>query len=380
MGQSCQSPYGCFPESDGTVRVAVVHDWLVTNAGAEKVLKEIIDLYPDAEIFSLVDFLTDKERNIILQGKKVHTSFLQKLPFARAYFRHYLPLFPRAIEGLDLSGYDLIISSSWAVAKGVKKEQNALHICYCHTPIRYAWDLYDEYTSDLKQPKKYIVQKTLQFIRKWDIDTLGRVDLFIANSNYVRERIKRIYAKEAEVVYPPVDVDRFVLCREKEDFYLTASRLVPYKKTRLIVEAFNRMPDKKLVVIGAGEEYEALRQIAKPHISVMGYQEDAVLTAYMQKAKAFVYAAVEDFGIVPVEAMACGTPVIALNDGGTKETVIDGVTGIHFTEQTAESIAEALCRFEQTRFNPDRIRAEAMRYTSFKARFSRLVNELLPKF
>jgi len=348
------------------MKIAIIHDWLVTNAGAEKVLKEIIDLYPDAEIFSLVDFLTDKERNIIVQGKKIHTSFLQKLPFAKQYFRHYLPLFPKAIESLDMSGYDLIISSSWAVAKGVKKEKSTLHICYCHTPIRYAWDLYDAYTSDLKQPKKYIVQKTLQFIRKWDTDTLDRVDLFIANSNYVRERIKRIYRREAEVIYPPVDHTKFVMQKNKDDFFLTASRLVPYKKTKLIVEAFNQMPDKKLVVIGTGEEYETIKELANSNISVMGYQEDDILVQYMQNAKAFVYAAIEDFGIIPIEAMACGTPVIALNDGGTKETIIEGITGIHFQSQTTTDLIDAIRRFEQHTFDPDIIRAKSRKYTFFK--------------
>ena len=329
------------------MKTAIIQDWLVTNAGAEKVLKEIVYLYPDADIFSLVDFLTDKEREIIIQGKKVHTSFLQKLPFSKKYFRNYLPLFPKAIESLNLSHYDLIISCSWAVAKGVKTTDKQLHISYCHTPIRYAWDLYDEYTSNLKQPKKFLVQKSLKYIRKWDIATLDKVDHFIANSKFVQERIRRIYKRESTVIYPPVDVEKFTLVESKEDFYLVASRLVPYKKTKLIVEAFNLMPDKKLVVIGKGEEYDEIKSIAKENIVVLGYQADEVLVEHMQKAKAFVYAAVEDFGIVPIEAMACGTPVIALNKGGTKETVIDAKTGVHFKEQTTQSIINAVQRFER---------------------------------
>jgi len=332
------------------MKIAIVHDWLVTNAGAEKVLKEIVYLYPEADIFSLVDFLSDADRDIIIAGKDVKTSFIQKLPYAQNHFRNYLPLFPKAIESLDLSGYDLILSSSWAVAKGVKTTSTQIHICYCYTPIRYAWDLYDEYTSNLKQPKKFLVQKTLRCIQKWDIATLDRVNYFIADSKFIQERIQRTYKRNSTVIYPPVDIDKFSLQTKKEDFYLCASRLVPYKKTKLIVEAFNQMPEKKLIVIGKGEEYTAIKAIGKENIVVLGYQSDEELVKYMQKAKAFVYAAVEDFGIVPIEAMACGTPVIAFNKGGTKETVIDTITGVHFEEQTQEDIIDAVYRFESITF------------------------------
>lgn len=348
------------------MKVAIVHDWLVTNAGAEKVLRSIVNLYPDADIFSLVDFLSDEERNIIIDGKKVHTSFIQKLPYAKKHFRNYLPLFPKAIESFDLSTYDLIISSSWAVTKGVKKSPDQLHVSYCHSPIRYAWDLYDEYTKDLPWLKKILVQSILKYIRKWDIDTLDRVDYFIANSKFVQERIKRIYNRESTVIYPPVNIDKFTLHEEKEDFYLTASRLVPYKKTKLIVEAFNKMPDKKLVVIGSGEEYNAIKKIAKDNIKILGYQSDEILISTMQKAKGFIYAAIEDFGIIPIEAMACGTPVIALNEGGTKETVINKITGIHFEEQTQQSIIDAITTFEKLDFNYSDIRNEVTKYTHFE--------------
>ena len=358
------------------MKTAIIHDWLITNAGAEKVLKEIVDLYPNADIFSIVDFLDEKDRKDIINGKKVTTTFIQKLPFAKKHFRNYLPLFPKAIESFDLREYELIISSSWAFAKGVKKTKNQIHICYCHTPIRYAWDLYDEYTSNLKQPKKLIVQKTLQYIRKWDINSLDRVDYFIANSNFVKERIKRIYNRIAKVIYPPVDIDKFVLEKNKEDFYLTASRLVPYKKTKLIVEAFNEMPDKRLIVIGDGEEYKKIKNIAKSNIKVLGYQPDNVLIKYMQKAKAFVYAAVEDFGIVPIESMACGTPVIALNKGGTAETVINGLNGIHFESQTKESIIKAVERFEKYKFEPKDIRNSILKYSNFKELFYNFVRSV----
>jgi len=348
------------------MKVAIVHDWLVTNAGAEKVLRSILNIYPDAEIFSLVDFLSQEERDIIIDGKKVHTSFIQKLPYAKKHFRNYLPLFPKAIESFDLSAYDLIISSSWAVAKGVKKSPHQIHVSYCHTPIRYAWDLYDEYTQDLPWLKKIMVQKILKYIRKWDIATVDRVDYFIANSKFVQERIKRIYNREATVIYPPVNIDIFTLNEAKEDFYLTASRLVPYKKTKLIVEAFNKMPDKKLVVIGSGEEYDSIETIANSNVKILGYQSDEVLISTMQKAKGFIYAAIEDFGIIPIEAMACGTPVIALNKGGTKETIINKTTGIHFEEQTQKSIIDAIKRFEKLDLNPSVIRNEAAKYTHFE--------------
>ena len=349
------------------LKIAIVHDWLVTNAGAEKVLRAIIDLYPKADIFSLVDFLDDKERIEVLDGKIATTSFLQKLPLAKKYFRNYLPLFPKAIERLDLSAYDLIISSSWAVAKGVTKYENQKHICYCHTPIRYAWDLYDEYTSNLKQPKKILVEQTLKYIRRWDISSVNRVDQFIANSTFVAKRIHKTYKREATVIHPPIDVNKFQLYTKKEDFYLVASRLVPYKKTKLIVEAFNTMPDRKLVVIGKGEEYEEIKYIAKQNIEVRGYQDDTQLIETMQKAKAFIYMALEDFGIVPVEAMACGTPVIGYGVGGLRDTVINKETGLFFNEQSIASLCLAIDEFEKLHFDYKQISAYAQRFS--KERF-----------
>lgn len=359
------------------MKVAIVHDWLVTNAGAEKVLIAILEIFPDADIFSLVDFLDAQDRKDILNGRFVKTSFIQKLPFAKKQFRNYLPLFPLAIEGFDLTSYDLIISSSWAVAKGVKKTARQLHISYCYTPIRYAWDLYDEYTSNLKQPKKIFVQQTLKYIRKWDVETLKRVDFFIADSHFVAERIKRIYNRDSIVIYPPVDMNKFTLHTQKENFYMTASRLVPYKKTRLIVEAFNQMPEKKLIVIGSGEEYHEIKKIAKSNISVLGYQKNNIMIDYMQRAKAFIYAAIEDFGIVPIEANACGTPVIALNQGGTKETIVPNINGIHFNNQDTMSIILAVNEFEKLKFDSIAIRKSTEQYTHFKEKFKDFVDTKL---
>ncbi len=326
-------------------KIAIVHDWLVTDGGAEKVLRSIIDLYPDAAIYTLVDFLNEHDREAILGGRHTNTSFIQKLPMARKYFRHYLAFFPKAIEQLDLSGYDLIISSSWAVAKGVKTIKKQLHISYCHTPIRYAWDLYDVYTADLPFLMKLVVQSILKSIKKWDYHTADRVDYFIANSDFVKERIANNYQRDAVVIHPPVDTVNFSLFEEKEDFYLTASRLVPYKKVSLIVEAFN-VSGKKLVVIGDGPEYDYIKRIARSNITVLGWQERHVVIEYMQRARAFVYAALEDFGIVPVEAMACGTPVIAYGVGGVRDSVVDGKSGLFFEEQTVTSINKAVEKFE----------------------------------
>lgn len=346
------------------MKIAIVHDWLVTDAGAEKVLKAICELYPDADIFSLVDFLDRKDRKNVLKGKYAKTSFIQNLPFAKNHFRNYFFLFPFAIESFNLEEYDLVISSSWAVAKGVKTTSKQLHISYCYTPVRYAWDLYEEYTHDLKQPNKLLVQAVLWYIRKWDIASLERVDYFIADSKFVQKRILRTYKRESTVIYPPVDVSQFRLEEEKEDFYLCASRLVSYKKTKLIVEAFNKMPNKKLVVIGRGEEYDAILKIAKSNITVLGYQNNDVLIQKMQKAKAFVYAAVEDFGIVPIEAMACGTPVIALDEGGTKETVIDKVNGLHFKKQRVEDIILAVSQFETLVFSASDVSESVQSYST----------------
>lgn len=345
------------------LKIAVVHDWLVTNAGAEKVLKSILAIYPNADLFSLVDFLNQRDRTEIINNKSVSTSFIQKLPFSKKHFRNYLPLFPKAIESLDVSSYDLVISSSWAVAKGVKTNVNQIHICYCYTPIRYAWDLYDEYTKDLNPLKKLLVTSSLKYIRQWDIKTLNRVDYFIADSNFVKERINRIYDKYAVTIYPPVDTSSFVLNCQKEDFYLTASRLVSYKKTKLIVEAFNLLPNKKLVVIGEGEEFDSIKEIAKDNITLLGYQSKKVLTDYMQRAKAFVYAAIEDFGIVPIEAMSCGTPVIGLSAGGTKETVDDGVNGIYIKKQTVNEIINSINRFEKMQFDYKKISENSKIYS-----------------
>lgn len=336
------------------MRVAIVCDWLVVYAGAERVLEQILKIYPDADLFCLVDFLPEDQRAFIM-NKSTQTSFIQHLPCAKKKYRSYLPLMPLAIEQLDVSPYDLVISSSHAVAKGVLTGPDQLHISYIHSPIRYAWDLQHQYLQEanlIRGIKGWMAKVILHYMRLWDYRTANGVDHFIANSKFIARRIKKVYGREAAVVYPPVDIEAYELCEEKEGFYLTASRMVPYKKVKLIVEAFNEMPDKKLLVIGDGPEYGKIKEIAKSNITLMGYQPFAVLKEKMQKAKAFVFAAEEDFGITPVEAQACGTPVIAYGKGGALETVqgyTDTMprTGIFFESQTIQSIRNAVDSFEK---------------------------------
>jgi glycosyltransferase involved in cell wall biosynthesis len=346
-------------------RIAVVHDWLVTHAGAEKVLGEILAAFPCADVFSLVDFVPLAQRSF-LAGKSVRTSFIQHLPWARSKYRSYLPLMPLAVEQLDVSAYDLVISSSHAVAKGVLTGPDQLHVCYCHTPIRYAWDLQHQYLKEAgleKGIKAWMARWLLHKIRLWDVRTANGVDNFVANSNFIRRRIHKVYRREAQVIYPPADVERFALNETKEDFYCTASRMVPYKKMPMIVDAFRRMPDRRLVVIGDGPDMAQCRELAGPNVQIMGYQSDEVLRDHMQRAKAFVFAAEEDFGITPIEAQACGTPVIAFGKGGALETVrglaAAKPTGLFFDEQTPEALMEAVIQFEQT--GAARIQAQACR-------------------
>lgn len=357
--------------------LALIHEWLSIIAGSEKVVGELLALYPDADLFTLVDFFDDDARTII-HGKRAQTSFIQHLPFAKASFRSYLPLMPLAIEQFDVSKYDVVVSSHHAVAKGVLTHQNQLHICYCHSPMRYAWDFYHEYLREAKLDKGLrgmIAKILLHYLRIWDVASANRVDAFIANSHYIARRIKRIYNRSATVIYPPVDVEKFECNSQKDNYYLAVARFVPYKKVDVIVKAFSRMPDKKLVLIGEGDK--AILKNVTCNIEVIGFQPFESLKTYLASAKGFVYAAEEDFGITIVEAQACGTPVIAFGKGGASETVIDGKTGILFPEQTAESLIEAVRKFEQTTFDTVAIRKNAERFhrTAFAENIKAFINE-----
>lgn len=356
--------------------VGIVADWLVTFAGAEKVIAEFLEIYPDAGLYSVVDFLSEDNRRLF-GGKEATTTFIQNLPISRKIYQKYLPLMPLAIEQLDVSQHDIILSSSHAVAKGVLTGPDQLHISYVHSPIRYAWDLQHQYLREAhlnKGLKGYLAKYLLHKIRMWDSRTSNGVDHFIANSKFIARRIKKVYGRESDVIYPPVDVNKFTLTENKENYYLTASRLVPYKRIDLIVEAFSHMPDKKLVVIGDGSEMAKIKAKATQNIEILGYQPYEVLLKHMQNAKAFVFAAEEDFGITPVEAMACGTPVIAYGKGGALETIISSdnthSTGAFFYAQTAEKIISVINRFEliQDKIEPINCRNNALRFSTERFR------------
>ncbi|MFL9871606.1 glycosyltransferase family 4 protein [Paraburkholderia megapolitana] len=352
------------------MRVAIVHDWLVAPGGAEKVLEQIIQCFPDADLFSLVDFLEDRTP---VRGKPVTTSFIQRLPFARRRYRGYLPLMPLAIEQFDLSDYDLIITSSYAVAKGVLVGPDQTHVSYVHSPMRYAWDLQHQYLREarlMRGPRSWATRALLHYLRGWDARSANGVDCLIANSHFVARRMLKTYRRNAVVIAPPVDVHNFELREHKDDFYLTASRMVPYKRMDLIVEAFTAMPQRKLIVIGDGPQMAELRAKAGPNVQILGYQPFAVLKDHMQRAQAFVFAAEEDFGIAVVEAQASGTPVIAYGKGGALETVVPlgeaQPTGVHFAQQSVSAVLDAVDRFERHRaaISPAACRANAERFSA----------------
>jgi glycosyltransferase involved in cell wall biosynthesis len=327
-------------------------------------------MFPQADIFSLLEFLPSSDRRF-LANKPVTTTFLQRLPFARCKYPAYLPLMPIAIEQLNLSHYDLVISSSHCVAKGVVTGPDQLHVSYTHTPMRYAWDSQHEYLagSGLNRGLKGLFARwMLHKLRLWDVRTAHGVDSFVANSQFIARRIWKAYRRHARVIHPPVDTGAFALCEKREDFYLTASRLVPYKKIDVLVDAFAAMPDKKLVVIGEGPDLKKLRAKAGPNVTLLGYQDSASLRDYVQRARAFLFASREDFGIVLVEAQAAGTPVIAFGQGGALETICglesDSPTGVFFHEQTPSAVVGAIQTFESQEhlIKPAACRANAMRF------------------
>lgn len=333
------------------MKVAIVHDWLTTWAGAEKVLAELLACYPQAEIFTMVNFLP-KGEILCLVGRTIHTSFIQKLPGAKKHYRRYLPLMPLAIEQFDLKGFDLILSSSHAVAKGVISDPGALHICYCYSPMRYAWDMQHQYLRQSGNSLglvSWLMRWQLHRLRQWDYISAQRVDHFIAISHYIERRIETFYRREAAVIYPPVAVEKFRHDRPREAFYLTASRMVPYKRIDLIFEAFTQTPERQLVVIGDGPDFKQLKEKAGPNITLLGFQPDSVLIDYLERTQAFIFMAEEDFGILPVEAQAAGAPVIGYGVGGLKETIVNGVTGLHVAEQSASALLTRLAHFETRR-------------------------------
>lgn len=369
------------------MKVAVVHDWFFVVGGAEKVLESLLEIYPDADVFFVCADLSLVKKTSFLIGKNVKTTFLQKFPFLKKLYRSYLPLMPLAIEQLDLSAYDLIVSSSHAVAKGVLSGPDQLHVSYVHSPMRYAWDMQHQYLNDARLsygPLGFLTRWLLHKIRLWDFRSAVGVDYFIANSGFIARRVWKTYRRESAVIYPPVDIDGFSMGTLKGDFYLFASRMVPYKRADIVIEAFRRMPDKKLVVIGDGPELKQLQACTATNISFLGFTPFEGLKKYMQEAKAFVFAAEEDFGITPVEAQACGTPVIAYGKGGALETVIESpdpelATGVFFHQQTPEQIIDAVARFENlsVEISPITCRKNAEKFS--KPRFAQEMKDFVLK-
>ena len=370
--------------------IALVHDWLAAYVGGERVLEQMITLYPQGDVLTSVDVLPAHEREF-LQGKTPITSIAQQWSFMRKHFRKFLPLLMFSIEQLDVGDYDLVLSSSASIGKGILTGPEQLHISYVHSPMRYAWEMQHQYLRDAKLErglKGLYARWLLHRARFWDLRTANGVDHFIANSHFIARRIWKVYRRRATVIYPPVDTMRFTLREDKEDFYLTASRLVPYKKVLEIVRAFKELPDKRLIVIGSGTDMKRVREAAGSNVEIMGYQPTAVLLSHMQRAKAFLFAAEEDFGITPVEAQACGTPVIAFGRGGAVET-IRGLehakpTGLFFTSQEPPSIAQAVRDFEahRHRFSAAACRENALRFAPevFREQYARFVSDRWKEF
>lgn len=373
------------------MRKALIHDWYTVYGGAERCVESFTNIWSDFDHFSLIDDLSNNNREIILKGKKSKTSFIQRLPFGKKKYRTYLPLFPFAIEQFDLSEYELIISSS-SVAKGVLTKPDQIHIAYVYSPVRYAWDLYHQYLKESKLERgiKGLLAKHFLFkLRQWDFSTSNRPDYYIAISHYVAKRIKKIYNKESIVIYPPVDTDSFSMTTKTRDYFITCSRMVPYKKIDLIVETFSKT-NKKLIVVGDGPDYKKIEKLAKPNIELKGYVEKEEMLELIKQARAFIFAAEEDFGIAPIEAQACGVPVIAYGKGGALETIKGAYpsdklinnsnTGIFFKEQNSNSLLEALDYFDKNEilFNKTVIRENALRFNKerFEQEFKSTVDKL----
>jgi len=385
------------------MRVAIVHDWLLGMRGGERALDIFCKIFPDSEIFTL--FYNKSALTPAIEDRPIHTSFLQNLPFARKSYRNYLPLFPLAVESFNLDGFDLIISSSHCVAKGAKKPAGAYHFCYCYTPMRYVWVFFEQYFGSYSPIKKCFVKMVTENLKRWDLSTLDRVDDFVAISETIKIRIKDVYDRDSTVIYPPVDIDkfRFEPSQKKSEYYLCVSALVPYKRIDIIIDAFNIMKDKKILVVGDGHLGNDLKLRKKSdNIMFTGRVTDDELRTIYENAKAFVFAAEEDFGIAPVEAQAMGVSVIAYGKGGTSETVIPmnaprekmgqspsafakasadksgtvpifsgagkNPTGILFYEQTAEALIRAVNEFEkrEDEFNPVDCRRNAERFSEDK--------------
>jgi len=364
------------------MRVAIVHDWLTGMRGGERVLEALCEIFPEAHIYTLLYIkgrLSSKIENM-----NISTTFVQMLPFVKNYYEYYLPLYPMAIEGLQLNQYDLVISSSHCVAKGVIAPPGSCSISYCLTPMRYVWDRYYDYflaKSYSKRFFKYIVKFFSHYLRIWDVTSSSRVDYFVAISGYVAQRIKKFYRRDAEVIYPPVDCNRFSISDNVEDYYLIVSALRPYKKIDLAIEAFNEL-GLPLKIIGTGKYESQLKGMAKGNIEFLGYLSDEEIPEYFSKCKGLIFPGLEDFGIVPLEVQASGRPVIAYAAGGALESVKDCETGIFFHEQSKKALITAIKRFEKMQFDPEKIRRYALEFETdvFKEKFKKFVYNKLEEY
>jgi glycosyltransferase involved in cell wall biosynthesis len=376
------------------MKKALIHDILVQSGGAEKCVESFTNIWDDFDIYTLVDNLSDEDRARMIKGKKTRTSFIQKLPFSKKLFRHYFSLYPYAVEQFDFSEYDLVISSSFSACKGILTRPDQIHISYVYSPVRYAWDLYHQYLKEANLEtgfKSIIIKRMLFKFRNWDAGTANRPDYYIAISHYIAKRIKKLYNKESIVIYPPVDCSRFTIGQKTGDYYFTTSRMVPYKKISLIVEAFSKMPNKKLIVGGDGPDFKKISKLKSKNIQLLGYIDNKTLLNYSQSAKAFIFAAEEDFGIAPIEAQACGVPVIAYGKGGALETIVGSFasdnkikpsdTGVFFEEQTVESLVNAVNVFEKNsdKFDKVTIRNHALKFDTnrFEIEFKQTVEKII---
>ncbi len=360
------------------MRVALIHDWLTGLRGGEKVLEVLCELYPDATLFTMV-YIPDST-SLIIESHPIRTAFTQKLPAVKSLYRWYLPLYPWAVESLDLDGYDLVVSSSHCVAKGVLTPPDSTHICYCHTPMRYVWDRFGDYFGN-GVTARLVYGPVAHYLRKWDVASAARVDHFIANSKYVAERIQKYYRREADVIYPPVDTEVYVPAEEEpEDYYLIVSALVPYKRLELAIDAFNKR-NEPLLIVGTGPQEAKLKARAGPNIRFLGGLSQQELRPIYQRCQALLLPGVEDFGIVPVEAQACGRPVVAFAEGGALESVRDGETGVFFSESSPEALSDAIDRVSSLRFNRNAVRSWALGFSRqrFKDSVKTYIDEKLAR-
>lgn len=361
------------------VKVAIVHYWWLSNRGGESVVKSLVDLYPHADLYLHVcnERLVRQSLGEGFKGR-IYTTYISRLPFAIRFYKNYLPFMPHALEQLDLSEYDIVFSSESGPAKGVITSPESIHICYCHSPMRYIWDMYHEYSRGLGFFAKMIFSHVSHYIRLWDVASANRVDYFVANSNFISRRIKKYYRRDSEVIYPPVDVDSFCCSRERKNFYLYLGQLVSYKKPDIAVQAFNHL-NLPLIVIGEGELEGKLAEMGGANVKFLGRQSFDVVKDHLETCRGLIFPGVEDFGIVPVEAMASGAPVIAYGKGGVLDTVVDGETGLLFTEQSVASLVEAILRIEngQATFDVDVLRRRS--YIFSKEKFQEKIINLVSR-